>query len=341
MRRGGVNEAEREDRIRAYRDSDYVAYRGVHALQVSTPVLADGRRMVRLRDVATVHDTHEQASSHYRIDGRPAVSFEVFRASGSNAVRVADAVRAAVDALDPAPPAGVRLILDDDQSEAIRAQLSDLQFRALIAAGVIFLVLLLFLKSVRSAAIVFTTIAFSVMITLNLVYFGGLSLNMLTLMGLALGFGLVVDNAIVVLESVHERWRRGALPAAAAEQGALAARVDTALPYALATQSLVLSPGEHLLATEGSASGGARLTWHVLCSTERPLAQLAVPEGDRPQEVPARGQGRHACASHRRSPPGTASSRRLQASGLFRSAHSRRSRPKPLAAWHRRSTSRG
>ena len=157
---------------------------------LDAPVVSDGRRSVRLRDVAVVHDTYEEASSHYRVDGRPAVTFEVFRAPRTNVVQVAADVRARV--ADPASAvAGVRLILDEDQSEAIRAQMSDLRFRALIGAAVIFLVLLLFLRSFRSAVVVFATIAFSILITLNLIHFSGLTLNMLTLMGLAMGFGLI------------------------------------------------------------------------------------------------------------------------------------------------------
>ena len=71
-----------------------------------------------------------------------------------------------------------------------------------------------------TAAIVFSSIAFSALITLNLIYFGGLTLNVLTLMGLAMGFGLVIDNAVVVLENIYRRVRPGEDPAAAAERGA-------------------------------------------------------------------------------------------------------------------------
>ena len=199
------------------------------------PVVADGRRLVRLRDVAAVHDSYEEASSHYRVDGRPAVTFEVFRAPRSNALEVADAVRARLADPTMPLPAGVLLILDEDQSEAIRTQMSDLRFRALIGAGVIFLVLLLFLRSVRSAVVVFATIAFSILFTLNLIYFSGLTLNMLTLMGLAMGFGLIDDNAIVVLESVYARWRRGEAPEHAAEHGAR----EVLLPVIAATATTV------------------------------------------------------------------------------------------------------
>ncbi len=169
------------------------------------PLLIDRGRLVRVADVATVHDTYEEPQSYYRIDGQPAVAFEVHKEVGVNTVQLADRVKQRLADLAPVHPSGVRLILDEDESEAIRLQLTDLRYRALIAAGVIFLVLLGFLRSFRSAGIVFATIGFSILIALNLIYFGGLTLNVLTLMGLAMGFGLIVDNAIVVLENIYRR----------------------------------------------------------------------------------------------------------------------------------------
>jgi HAE1 family hydrophobic/amphiphilic exporter-1 len=77
-----------------------------------------------------------------------------------------------------------------------------------------------FLRSFRSAGIVFATIAFSILIALNLTYFGGFTLNVLTLMGLAMGFGLIVDNAIVVLENIYRKRQGGQEGAQAAEAGA-------------------------------------------------------------------------------------------------------------------------
>jgi hydrophobic/amphiphilic exporter-1 (mainly G- bacteria), HAE1 family len=200
------------------------------------PLLTDHGRVVRLRDVARVHDTYEDVREHYRIDGFPAVSFTVHREVGTNVVRVADAVKARIADLESLHPAGIRLILDQDESEAVRTQLSDLRNRALIAAVVIFLVLLLFLQSLRAAAIVFTTIAFSVLITLNLIYWGGFTLNVLTLMGIAMGFGLMVDNAIVVLENTYRRRKLGDAPELAAERGA----GDVVLPILAATLTTVV-----------------------------------------------------------------------------------------------------
>jgi HAE1 family hydrophobic/amphiphilic exporter-1 len=211
---------------------------------LAAPVLTSGGRVVRLRDVATVRATFDEARAYYRIDGRPAVQFQVARQVGANTVRMADEVKARVAALEPGLPTGSRLILDDDQSEDIRAQLSDLRFRAFFAAGVIFLVLLAFLGSVTSAAIVFATIGFSILLTVNLIYFGGLTLNVLTLMGLAMGFGLIVDNAIVVLENIHRHARRSASRFEAAERGA--SEVVLPILAATATTLVVLVPFVYL-----------------------------------------------------------------------------------------------
>jgi HAE1 family hydrophobic/amphiphilic exporter-1 len=200
------------------------------------PLLVDEGRIVRLRDVGRVFETYEEPTGHYRIDGFPALTFSVFRTPRSNAVATADRVRATVDRLEATFPPGVRAILDADQSRDIRAQLSDLRNRALAAAAIVLLVLVLFLRSFRAAVIVFTTVAFAVLITLNLMYFGGFTLNVLTLMGLAVGFGLVVDNAIVVLENIF-RHRRLGLPAAeAAETGAR----HVVLPILAATGTTVV-----------------------------------------------------------------------------------------------------
>lgn len=181
-------------------------------------LLSNGGRLVRVKDVAIVHDTYEEPQSLYRIDGQPAVAFQVHKEVGINTVKVADRVKAKVLELEAGLPPGSRLLLDDDESEAIRKALNDLRIRALIAAAVVFVVLLVFLRSFRSAGIVFATIAFSILIALNLIYFGGLSLNVLTLMGLAMGFGLIVDNAIVVLENIFRKWQKRQRDSAAVGQ---------------------------------------------------------------------------------------------------------------------------
>jgi HAE1 family hydrophobic/amphiphilic exporter-1 len=183
-------------------------------------ITAAGGTPVRVSDIATVRDTYEEARSYSRIDGRPAVGFQVVKGIDVNTVRTADAVKARLAQLERLNPFGSEFIQEYDESEDIRRQLTDLRTRALFSAVVIFVVLLGFLRSFRSAALIFATIVFSVLISLNLIYFGGLTLNLLTLMGLAMGFGLIVDNSIVVLENVYRRWQRGEDPHSAAETGA-------------------------------------------------------------------------------------------------------------------------
>lgn len=204
----------------------------------------DAGRIVRLSDVATVHDTFEEPTSLYRIDAHPAVNFSLTREHGTNTIAVADAAKAAVDSVARTLPSGVRVILDNDQSKQIKAQFSDLRLRTMLAALVIFAVLLLFLRSFRSAAIVFATIGFSLLIALNFVYFGGYSLNILTLMGMAMGFGLIVDNAIVVLENIYRRRRAGEAAESAAEHGSR--EVVLAILVATLTTVVVFIPFVYL-----------------------------------------------------------------------------------------------
>ena len=199
----------------------------------------DGR-IVRVADIAVVRDTYEDVRGYNRVNGRPAVSMYVTKEIGANTVRVADGVKARLAAVELRNPPNTRFILDWDESRQIRRQLSDLRNRAAVSVVVIFGVLLLFLRSFRSAVVVFATIAFSILISLNLIYFSGLSLNILTLMGLAMGFGLIVDNSIVVLESVYRRWQSGRAPDEAIHEGA--SHVVLPIMAATATTLIVFVP---------------------------------------------------------------------------------------------------
>ncbi len=195
---------------------------------------------VRLRDVGTVREQTADATSYFRINGQPTISIFVSRESGTNAVRVADAVKGEIAPLQARMPPGATLELDDDQSKEIRQQLTDLRLRALAAAIVIFVVLTLFLRSMGAVLVVFATIAFSVLIAVNMLYIGGFSLNVLTLAGLAWGFGLIVDNGIVVLENVERHSHLGKTARQAAADGAR--QVMLPVVAATATTAIVLVP---------------------------------------------------------------------------------------------------
>ena len=228
-------------------------------------LLADRGRIVRVADVGRVHDTYEDPVQYYRIDGQPAVQFVVMKEAGTNTVTVADSVKAQVAALERTLPPGSRLILDRDESRAIRQQLDDLRSRSLLSGLVIFAVLLAFLGSFRSVVIVCATIGFSVLISLNLMYFAGYSLNVLTLMGLAMGFGTMADTAIVVLENIYRRRHGGEPSIAAAEHGTR--EVVLAVVAGTATSLVVFIPFVYL-------QGELRL-YYVPLAVVTALTQLA------------------------------------------------------------------
>ncbi|MDP2498792.1 MAG: efflux RND transporter permease subunit [Candidatus Palauibacterales bacterium] len=199
-----------------------------------------GGTTVRLGQVAEIRDHAAERSSYHRVNGDPTISVVVGRQPGSNALDVSDRVKTIVDSTRADLPGAVRVELDQDRSEEIRAELTDLRLRALAAAAVILLVLALFLRNTRAVISVYATIGFSVLIAVNLLFAGDFTLNVLTLAGLAWGFGLVVDNGIVVQENIDRR-RRGALsPPEAAVTGAR----QVALPVvaATATTAVVLVP---------------------------------------------------------------------------------------------------
>jgi HAE1 family hydrophobic/amphiphilic exporter-1 len=200
------------------------------------PVLVDRGRIVRVDDVARVYDTFEEPTSYARVNGFPAVTIRVFKGYRTNSVEMAERVKERMTALEAQVAPGIRMRMISDQSEQIRKQLSDLRNRAAVSAAIVLLVLLLFLRSWRAAIIVFATVAFAVLVTLNIIYFGGLTLNLLTLMGLAMGFGLIVDNAIVVLENIYRRRRRGEAAIVAAERGTK----EVILPILAATGTTVV-----------------------------------------------------------------------------------------------------
>jgi len=219
--------------------------RPVSAQDIRTAIVkSDGGRVIRVSDIAVVRDTYEDIRDHYRVNSRPAVAMRVAKEIGANSVRVADRVKERLAAVELRSPPNTRFILDWEEIRQIRRQMSDLRSRALISVIVIFGVLFLFLGSLRSAVVVFATIAFSILISLNLIYFAGFSLNVLTLMGLAMAFGLIVDNSIVVLENIYRRWQSGRSRDSAIQEGAT--HVVLPILAATATTLIVFAPFVYL-----------------------------------------------------------------------------------------------
>ncbi|PKN63765.1 MAG: AcrB/AcrD/AcrF family protein [Deltaproteobacteria bacterium HGW-Deltaproteobacteria-15] len=172
-----------------------------------------------IRDVAEVRDDFEEQTNLIRVNGQPAVALSVQKTSGTNTIQVVDDVRKAMPKIKKLLPPGVEMLELFDQSVYIRNSIKNLQHEALIGAVLAVLVILIFLRNVRSTLIVSLSIPISIVCAFSLLYFSKLSVNMFTLGGLALGVGRLVDDAIVVLENIYRHRSAGESPEQAAIQG--------------------------------------------------------------------------------------------------------------------------
>lgn len=196
-----------------------------------------GGTRVRLRDVARISDARLEPTRRLRIDGRPATVASIVARPGTNALRVAEALRRRASLLEHRLPPRVRLILLRDRSEALHPILDDLRGRAVVSTIAVGLVLLLAFRSVRASALLLSAVGLSLLLTVFFLYVTRQSLNVLTMAGLVMGLGLVVDNAIIVFESVLRRRERGDSAADAAERGAR----GVALPVLAGTLTTVIA----------------------------------------------------------------------------------------------------
>jgi len=163
---------------------------------------------VYLRDIADVKDTTEQRRSFMRINGKPGVQLQVQKQSGKNTVQVAHGVKAEVERVNREVP-GIHMIVMQDNSTFIEHAINNVQEHAMVGGILVVLIIFAFLRDFRSTLIVCTSIPVSVIGTFALLYFGGFTLNTMTFGGLALGIGMIVDAAIVVLENTHRHLHMG------------------------------------------------------------------------------------------------------------------------------------
>jgi hydrophobic/amphiphilic exporter-1 (mainly G- bacteria), HAE1 family len=166
----------------------------------NTVVLTKNGVPVYVKDIAEVRDATEDVRSVLRINGRPGVRLAVTKQSGTNTVEIARGIRAELDRINREVP-GVRMSLLDDSAKFIERSITAVQEHVMIGSVLVVLIIFLFLRNFRSTLIVCTSIPISVIGTFALLYFGGLTLNTMTFGGLALGVGMIVDAAIVVLEN--------------------------------------------------------------------------------------------------------------------------------------------
>ncbi|MEM6795497.1 MAG: efflux RND transporter permease subunit, partial [Acidobacteriota bacterium] len=233
--------------------------------------LEDGT-LVRLEDVAEVRQGFKEREVITRLDGAEAVEVAIFKAGGANTVAVARAVRAAIleveSSLARVDP-NLRLELITDQARFIESAIREVLETAALGGFLAVFVLYLFLRSFRATAIIGVAIPISVIATFFLMYAFEVSLNIMSLGGLTLGIGLLVDNAIVVLEAVERKRREGLGLMEAARTGA--GEMAPAVTASTLTTLCVFLP---ILFVEGVAA--QFFTDQALTVTFSLLASLAV-----------------------------------------------------------------
>lgn len=174
---------------------------------------------VRLREIGRAVEGDEGERSLARFNLRPHVSIGVVKQSNANAVAVARAVRAEVEAMQDSLPPGYRLTVSYDGARFIEESVAEVQEALIVAGLLVILVIFLFLHTPRSALIPAVTIPTSILATFGAMYFFGFTINSLTLLALTLSIGVVVDDAIIVLENAHRHMEEGEERRAAALRG--------------------------------------------------------------------------------------------------------------------------
>ena len=175
---------------------------------------------VRLGDVARVEPGVADDSTIARSDGRDAVGIAIQRQSQSNTLEISNAVRAEIERLRPSLPEGLEIRIGSDDALFVGASIREVLIALMISLGLVVMVILLFLRSFRATLIPAITIPVSLLGAFVLIGAWGFSLNTLTLLALLLAIGLVVDDAIVVLENIQRRIEGGETPLVASLRGA-------------------------------------------------------------------------------------------------------------------------
>ncbi|MBK6924734.1 efflux RND transporter permease subunit [Thermomonas sp.] len=168
-----------------------------------------GGMALRLKDVAVVRQGYKEREAIIRLDGREAVELAIYKEGDANTVSTADALEAKLAAIRAQLPRDIELTVIEDQSQFIRHAISDVKLDAVIGGVLSILIIFLFLRDGWSTFVISLSLPVSIVATFFFMGQLGLSLNVMSLGGLALATGLVVDDSIVVLESIAKARERG------------------------------------------------------------------------------------------------------------------------------------
>lgn len=188
---------ENQEKISVTPQGEYRSMQEIEALYVA--------KGIQLKDIAEIQYETPRRSEGRHLDQTYAVGFNIFRESGSNLVEVSERVWDVIDEANENPAFnGINLLIFDDEAESVTSSLSDLVDAGLMGAFLSILVLYAFLRRFTTTLIVVLSVPFSLCITLGFMFFFGYTINILSLMGLMLAVGMLVDNAVVVTESIEQ-----------------------------------------------------------------------------------------------------------------------------------------
>lgn len=197
---GTVEQASKKAYVRSV--AEFQSVEDIGSILLPTRAASQTGGAVFLRDIAQVKRWYKQPDQIVRIDGQPSVVLSVQKQTGANTVQVTKQIRRALDQLSGQLPAGVKLVVLEDQARFIESAVRETFNTAWQGGLLAALVLLLFLQSFTSTLIIALSMPVSIIATFLFMYVSGTTMNLISIGGLALGVGMLVDNSIVVLESV-------------------------------------------------------------------------------------------------------------------------------------------
>lgn len=175
--------------------------------------------MIYLRDIAMVEDTLAGTATNTRLNGTPSVGLSILKQTEANTVKVSDLIRRELAALESTLPEDTKIAVVIDQAEFVRQSIRSVATHAVEGGILAVAIILLFLRSLPSTVVIASAIPISLLGAFALMYFSGLTLNLVSLGGLALGVGRLVDDAIVVLENIVRHREGGSSAEEAAVDG--------------------------------------------------------------------------------------------------------------------------
>jgi len=203
-------------------------------------IKVDNNGTVALEDIATVKENLNKPEWIYRIDGKNAIGIRIKKEAKVNPIKLAKKVRKRVQDINNSLPPGFEVSISEDYAEMIEKIINKVANLAIIGGLLAILVLFLFLRNIKMTLIITAAIPISIISTFNLMYFQNLSLNIISLVGLAIGVGMLVDNSIVVLENIYRHYKQTGNAVQSAKIGSY--EVGKALFAATSTTVVVFLP---------------------------------------------------------------------------------------------------